>query len=179
MVTHSIFKHCRTHNARLGDTGWQSTTTLHAKHGGTPVQVITHSQDMVPDRSSPKVDVEVRKAVLDAHQAVLLHLRSLRHHLIRHVLWPQGRHPADLFHHPGWVNQLWQPRKTTTTKTVNLERWQQQKQSTLTHSVCRHLGLFHFLQCLIIVCVCSCSHKKRGQCQCENQCQRQSYCISL
>ena len=64
---------------------------------------VAYPQNVIPDRSSSKVNVKVCVAVLHPHQAVLLYVRTFKHRL----LWPQvfnpGQFPNDLwsFHQIG------------------------------------------------------------------------------
>lgn len=57
---------------------------------------------MVPDRGTPKVNVEVSEAVFDAHKAVTLYLRFGKLDLLTllNTVRPQLVYPADLLHHP-------------------------------------------------------------------------------
>ena len=74
---------------------------------------------MVPDRGAPKVNVEVRVAVFDRHEAVFLHLWV--HHVLEHVgclylqvfevLRPNAINPVHLSHlftsKRKWGTQFW------------------------------------------------------------------------
>lgn len=60
---------------------------------------------MVPDRGAAKVDVEIRVAVLDSHQTVLLHKRLGEEGVVRPVVL----HPGHLLSHVRHLHQLGHP----------------------------------------------------------------------
>ena len=88
----------------------------------------THPQHMVPHRRASEVYVEVGEAVLDPHETIALNLRSVEHDVFWGlVMGPEGRHPAEVMHYLGRVNQLRQSESrkhakfnfATTTSVVN------------------------------------------------------------
>ena len=66
-----------------------------------------YPEHVIPDGRAAEVDVEVCVAVLDAHQAVLLHARHLVLLLLGgYALRPAAVHPAQLSHQRWRLHQL-------------------------------------------------------------------------
>ena len=79
--------------------------TERALIGMNTVCLNAYFKHVVPDGSAAKVDMEVCVAVLNAHQAILLHVRLLVLLLVeRNVLRPAGVHPAQLTHNARRLN---------------------------------------------------------------------------
>lgn len=76
------------------------TLTLDVLAAGVP-----YPEDVVPDRGTSKVNVEVGEAVFDTHQAVAMHfglLQRLPGNGQRHL--PVLVHPAELHHNARWCH---------------------------------------------------------------------------